>query len=106
MNALLIALTMSLTGTEGNFEGSSPLAAELPLQMSLFDVEVTVEAPAPSFPALVVAFELPSYSELLGNPSFSSSAVIDGTETRPWLTARPASPSTSSLPWLKDWMQR
>jgi hypothetical protein len=99
MNALMIALTMSLA------EGSEAL----PLRMSLFNVEAeakTLEVPAPSFTSLVVAFDLPSYAELNGVDHVASPLAFDATETRPW-TAAPAAPAeAASSGWLKDWSQR
>jgi hypothetical protein len=109
MNALLIALTMSLTDPEATMGGPGHLAAELPLRMGLFEFETEVEAPeilAPSFTSLVVAFDLPSYAELQGVQPLASTAVLDATETRPWMVAQPASSKVSPESWLKDWTQR
>jgi hypothetical protein len=109
MNELLISLTMALAGTEATVEGPGRLALDLPLRMSLFNVEPAVEAPevpAPSFTALVVAFELPSYSELQGVASLQSPSMLNSTESRPWTASRPATAQASSFSWLKDWSQR
>jgi hypothetical protein len=97
MNALLIALTMSLTGAEG--------PAPLPLRMSFFGAE----SAAPAVDSLdlrsvrlmpCVALDLPSYAELSGTPSLDAPAAVE-----PRLTmSAPEAPSRSAgLGWLKDW---
>jgi hypothetical protein len=98
MNALMIALTMSLA--EGD-------PSALPLRMSLFNVEAeaeVIEVPAATFSSLIVAQELPSYAELMGGESLPSSVAIP--QTRPWTDARPAAAESVSSGWLKDWTQR
>jgi hypothetical protein len=105
MTVLMIALTLSLTGTDvpGRF------SAELPLRMSLFEAEAAVEVvevPAPSFPTLIVAADLPSYAELQGADRVASIVAPDAAEIRPWTATRPATAESASFGWLKDWSQR
>ena|SRR5436190_23925768 len=97
MNALLIALTMSLTGAEG--------PAPLPLRMSFFGAE----SAAPAVDALdlrsarlmpCVAVELPSYAELSGSDDVAAPAPF---EPRLTLTAPEAPSASAGLGWLKDW---
>jgi hypothetical protein len=97
MNALLIAITMSLAGAEG--------PAPLPLRMSFFGAE----SAAPAVDALdlrlerlmpCVALELPSYAELSGSDRSATPSVF---EPRLTLTAPEAPSKSSGLGWLKDW---
>jgi hypothetical protein len=109
MNALLIALTMSMAGAEGTCEAPARLSAELapfPLQMSLSGGEVDrldVRSSAPA--TLCVAFELPSYAELLDLKQLATPLAFDGTLNRPWMAAQPAQ-AEESMAWLKNWEQR
>jgi hypothetical protein len=99
MNALLIALTMSMTVAEGNLDGPGSLAADLaprmvlepapfPLRMSFFGTE---EAPAierldlrsENGVTLCVAFELPSYSELLDLKNIAAPTSVGSVLSRP-----------------------
>jgi hypothetical protein len=105
MNELMIALTLTLTGTDV----PARFSAELPLRMSLFEAEATVdvvEVPAPSFPTLIVALDLPSYAELQGADRVASPFAPDATKSRPWTAAPPATAEAASFGWLKDWSQR
>jgi hypothetical protein len=108
MNALLLALTMTMANTEGTLGGPGTLAADLPvrtlratlkpapfpLQMSLFGGEVPRQDPIvdrsepESFRSLCVAFELPPCVELLYVKQIAPSVEAAG----------------GSM--LKDWPQR
>jgi hypothetical protein len=113
MNALLISLTMSLTGTEGTFEGPGRLSADLapfPLQMSLSGGESAAAAPVANFgcPSSItpcVAFELPPYAELMDVTVLAAPLAFDGTLSRSWMVAQPAQ-TEESMAWVKNGEQR
>jgi len=114
MNALLIALTMSLAGTEGTIDAPSSLAADLapfPLQMSFFGAEETaqvdhVDLRPSSCTTLCVAFELPAYAELAGMEKGALPLASDSRPTLSFMTAAPVSSPDTCLGWLKDWSRR
>jgi hypothetical protein len=113
MNALLIALTMSLTGAEGTFEAPGRLSADLapfPLRMSLCGGEAAAVTPvvdlrSPGSLTLCVAFELPSYAVLLDVNPVAAPLAFDGTLNHPWNAAQPAQ-ADESMAWLKNGEQR
>jgi hypothetical protein len=98
MNTLLMAITLSLTGSEG--------PAQLPLRMSFFGAESAAPVAADlDLPAArlmpCVALDLPSYAELSGSDYFAAPAAF---EPRLTMFSLEAPSSSAGLGWLKDWM--
>jgi len=114
MDGLILALTMSLAGMEGNLEPSRTILepAPFPLEMSLYGAETAIEDPALAglapgrFPNVCVAVELPPYAELAGMEKVARSAAFDDPQVLPFRAAGPAATPVVGLGWLKDWSQR
>jgi hypothetical protein len=129
MNALFLALSLSLARAEGTFDGPVTLSAELPfvaprvvllepapfpLEMSYFNVEAPVEDPRGDLLDLRLAgavtlradVEMPSYADLMDMGHSASPIEFDAPSPRPWLVAAPAKAPVTAIPWLKDFNQR